>query len=177
MAQPATGNPTTGNKGTAKKEKKMTGWHALLWICCFFGVMFIANGFFVYYANTSFPGVVEESPYQASQNYNTTLKEAAAQASRDWDMGLQLRRRANEVFLVITARDSMGNPIDDLTILANVGRPATESYDHNLTMQTSGEGVYQSNIGALDPGRWRVSFEATQNDETMFQSIDTVTLD
>lgn len=166
MAQPA----------LDRKEKKLTGKHVLLWVCGFFGVMFIANGFFVYYARTTFPGVVENSPYQASQNYNKTLAEAAAQEARSWQMEMQFKRRGNDVFLVLSARDKLGNPLDDLAINANVGRPVTDTYDHQVLLQPNGEGVYQAQIGALDPGRWRISFEATQNNEVKFQSTDTVTL-
>jgi len=157
-------------------EKKLTGRHVLIWICGFFGVMFIANGFFVYYARTSWPGVVEKSPYTASQNFNKTLSEAAAQDALGWAMSLEFKRRQSEVYLVVSARDKLGNAIDDLTIEANVGRPATENFDHNLTLEPTSDGVYQAKIGALDPGRWRVKFEALQKGEVKFQSLDTISL-
>lgn len=157
-------------------EKKLTGKHVLLWISCFFGVMFFANGMFVYYARTSWPGVVEKSPYTASQNFNKTLSKAAAQEARGWAMGMEFKRRQNEVYLVISAKDKLGNPIEDLTIEANVGRPATESFDHNLTLEGGPGGLYQAKIAALDPGRWRVEFEALQKGEVKFQSLDTISL-
>ena len=159
-----------------KVQKKLTGKHVFLILCGFFGVMFIANGFFVYYARTSWPGVVEKSPYQASQNFNQTIAEAEAQEALDWHMGLSLKRRQNEVLLVVSARDSLDNPIKDLTINANVGRPATETFDHQLTLSSAGDGLYQASIGTLDPGRWRVSFEASQKGEVKFQSNDILNL-
>ena len=161
---------------TETGEKKFTGKHALIWISCFFGVMFIANGFFVYYARTSWPGVVEKSPYTASQNFNKTITAAEVQEARGWQMALELKRRQNEVFLVVVAKDKNGNAIEDLTILANVGRPVTETFDHNLTLDRAEDGVYQAKIGTLDPGRWRVKFEALQKDEVKFQSLDTILL-
>ena len=161
---------------TDGKEKKLTGRHVLMWLGGFFGVMFIANGFFVYYARTTWPGVVESSPYQASQNYNKTLNQAAEQDDRSWQMAVEFKRRQSEVFLVVSAKDKLENPLNDLTILANVGRPATENFDTKLTLDAMGNGVYQGNVGVLDPGRWRVSFEALQKDEVKFQSVDTITL-
>ena len=157
-------------------EKKFTGKHVLIWISCFFGVMFIANGFFVYYARTTWPGVVEKSPYTASQNFNKTLSEAAAQEARGWAMAMEFKRRQNEVYLVIIAKDKLGNPIEDLTIEANVGRPATEDFDHNLTLEAAAGGTYQAKIGNLDPGRWRIKFEALQKNEVKFQSLGTISL-
>ena len=157
-------------------DKKLTGKHVLIWISGFFGVMFIANGFFVYYARTTWPGVVEKSPYTASQNFNKTIDAAAQQEARGWQMALEFKRRQKDVYLVVVAKDKNGNPIEDLTISANVGRPATETFDHNLTLVASSGGIYQAEVGALDPGRWRVAFEALQNNEVKFQSLDTVLL-
>ncbi len=91
-------------------------------------------------------------------------------------MTLEMKRRQNEVFLVVAAKDKNGNAIEDLTIQANVGRPVTETFDHNLTLDAAGDGVYQAKIGALDPGRWRVKFEALQKDEVKFESLDTILL-
>ena len=161
---------------TEKAEKKFTGKHVLLWLFGFFGVMFIANGFFVYYARTSWPGVVEDSPYQASQNYNKTLAEAEEQKLRDWHMALSLKRRQQDVFLVIEAKDKDGKPLTDLTIEATVGRQVTEDYDHALTLSPAGDGIYQGEIGSLDPGRWRVEFEALQQGQLLFRTHEIVAL-
>ena len=158
------------------KEKKLTGRHVFIWISAFFGVMFIANGFFVYYARTTWPGVVEKSPYQASQKFNQTIRQAEAQDERSWTMQLQLKRRQNDVYLLIEAKDKLDNPLSDLTILANIGRPATESFDQQLELSSEGSGLYQAKVGALDPGRWRVKLEALQKDEVKFQSLETVLL-
>ena len=173
MIQPTTDNPTSNGSG---QGKKLTGKHILIWLGCFFGAMFIANGLFVYYATSTWPGVVEKSPYQASQNYNNTLAEAEAQSQRSWHMEMQLKRRQNEVFLLVTAKDKLNNPLGDLTIIANVGRPATETFDQQLTMTTTGAGLYQGKVSALDPGRWRIKLEASQQDEIKFQTLETITL-
>ena len=161
---------------TDKAEKKFTGKHMLLWLFGFFGVMFIANGFFVYYARSTWPGVVEESPYQASQNYNKTLAEAAAQKQRDWHMQLALKRSQQSVILVVEAKDKDGQPLTDLTINATVGRQVTEEFDHVVTLSPSGTGIYQGEIGTLEPGRWRVEFDASQQGQKLFQTHEIVAL-
>ena len=161
---------------TNAKEKKFTGKHVLIWLGCFFGAMFIANGFFVYYARTTWPGVVEQSPYQASQNYNKTLAEAEAQNQRSWHMDMQLKRSQSEIFLVIIAKDKLNNPLNDLTIIANIGRPTTEVFDQELNLQADGNGIYRAKVATLDPGMWRIKMEALQNDQVMFQTLETLSL-
>lgn len=160
----------------AKGEKKLTGKHVLLWLFAFFGAMLIANGFFVYYANVSWPGVEVESPYKESQNYNNKLQEAAEQEKRDWHIAAELKRRQNDVFLVVDARDKLKNPLRGLKISANLGRPATEKFDKNVELTEMGEGLYQVNIGQLDPGPWRVKIEASEKDQEKFHSVGHITL-
>ncbi|WP_316859038.1 FixH family protein [uncultured Cohaesibacter sp.] len=168
----------TNSMGTKseKGEKKLTGRHVLYWLFGFFGVMFIANGFFVYYARSTWPGVVEDSPYEASQNYNKTLKQAAAQDARNWHLAVSFEKGGKDVLLSIDARDDKGAPLSDLTILANVGRPATEDFDHHLTLAPSSDGLYRAAIGSLSPGRWRVKIEALQQGLLQFQTNEIVTL-
>ncbi|WP_394700964.1 FixH family protein [uncultured Cohaesibacter sp.] len=161
---------------SGKREKKLTGWHVLLWLFGFFGVMFVVNGFFVYYARSTWPGVVEDSPYQASQNYNRTLAEAEAQKDRNWHMEMALKRSQQSVFLVLEAKDKVGKPLTDLTVEANVGRVVTEDFDHKLTLVASGDGVYQGEIGTLEPGRWRIKLEAMQDGQPRFQTNETIAL-
>ncbi|PLW74899.1 nitrogen fixation protein FixH [Cohaesibacter celericrescens] len=164
--------------GTAmnKKEKKFTGKHVLIWLGCFFGVMFFANGMFVYFARSTWPGVVEQSPYQASQNYNKTLAEAEAQNERSWHMEVELKRSQSGVYLELLAKDKLNNPLNDLSITANVGRPTTETQDQELSLEAAGDGLYRAKVAALNPGNWRIKIEASQKGEVMFQTLETITL-
>ena len=158
------------------KEKKLTGKHVLIWIFCFFGVMFIANGFFIYYANTSWPGVEVQSPYNESQNFDSKIEEARKQEARGWQLTAELKRSQNDVYLVVDAKDKLGNPLRDLTLKAEIGRPANEENDQKLELDGRGEGIYQAKLGPLDPGRWRVKIEAFEKDELKFRSVGQTTL-
>lgn len=159
-----------------KGEKKLTGFHVLMWVLGFFGVMFIANGFFVYYANTSWPGVEVQSPYNESQNFSSKIADARKQEDRGWQLNAQLKRRQNDVYLVIEAKDKLGNALDDLVVKAEVGRPVNEQNDQKVALAGRGEGIYQVKLGALDPGRWRVKIEAFEQDILKFRSVGQTTL-
>lgn len=160
-----------------QQEKKLTGKHVLIWILSFFGVMFIANGFFVYYANTSWPGVEVESPYKEGQIYDQKLAEAKAQEERGWHLDANLKRSRGEVFLVVEAKDKSGNPLLDLAIEAEVGRAITEVNDQKINLESKGNGIYQGKLTSLDPGRWRVKLEVFEKNELMFKSVGQTTLE
>ena len=155
---------------------KLTGKHVLMWVLGFFGVMFIANGFFVYYANTSWPGVEVESSFKEGQIYDEKLEAARQQEERAWHMDAQLKRRQNDVYLVVVAKDKLDNPLLDLTIKAEVGRPVNELNDQKVDMSHNGEGIYQAKLGSLDSGRWRVKLEAFDKDIMKFKSVGQTSL-
>lgn len=164
------------NPSAPKGEKKLTGKHVLIWVLSFFGVMLVANGFFVYYANTSWPGVEVKSSYNVSQNYNQIIKEAKQQDARAWTLNTDLKRSKNDVFLVVQAKDKIGNALLDLDLKSEIGRTITETFDRTVELKPYGEGVYKVNLGSLDPGRWRVKLLAYQRDELKFQSVQQVNL-
>lgn len=157
-------------------EKKLTGFHVLMWVLGFFGVMLVANGFFIYYANTSWPGVEVQSPYNESQNFDSKIADAREQENRGWQMTAQLKRRQNDVYLVIEAKDKLGNALTELTVKAEVGRPVNEQNDQKVELESWGEGLYQVKLGALDPGRWRVKIEAYEQEILKFRSVGQTSL-
>ena len=59
----------TAEQGTFE----LKGWHVLLILMAFFGVMFSVNGVFLYHAITSFPGEDVKKSYVQGLNYNDTL--------------------------------------------------------------------------------------------------------
>lgn len=54
------------------------------WFYVFFGILFIANGIFVYLANTSFTGVSSENAYAEGINYNDELARKKRQHVEGW---------------------------------------------------------------------------------------------
>ena len=69
------------NSGTGRELK---GWHVLLIMLAFFGVMFSGNGVFLFHAITSFPGEDVKKSYVQGLSFNDTLADRAAQAELGW---------------------------------------------------------------------------------------------
>jgi len=62
--------------------KGIEGRHVLMALIGFFGVMFLVNGIFVYFAVATFSGGDTSDPYRKGLHYNETLQAADRQAER-----------------------------------------------------------------------------------------------
>ena len=133
---------------------ELTGWHVLLGLVAFFGVMLLANGIFVYYALATFGGGDNSDPYRKGLHYNDTLAEAAAQDARGWHIELSYDRGAGQ--LTLRLRDKVGRALRGLAIASTLGRPASDKEDMALKLVESEPGVYSGNA-PLGSGQWVVT--------------------
>ncbi|MFD1695084.1 FixH family protein [Roseibium aestuarii] len=157
--------------------KPLTGRGVLMWVIGFFAVIFAANGVFIYLALGSFPGVVVDSSYKASQAYNKELATARAQAERGWTVTASLERGENDqARLRIEPRDKEGLVLTGLTLTASLEHPAHQGQDLTLDLQETQSGVYEGSAEGLTSGNWELVIEARQGEERLFRSQNRVFL-
>nr|WP_070958566.1 FixH family protein [Hyphomonas sp. Mor2] len=137
--------PAAGASG-----KELKGWHVLLIMLGFFGVMFAVNGVFLYHAITSFPGEDVKKSYVQGLNYNDTLAARAAQAELGWtaEAGLQ------DGELIFRLHDAAGAPLSNYTVIGELRRMATRDADQAIIYSARANGEYVADAGALAPGQW-----------------------
>ncbi|MAP93352.1 MAG: hypothetical protein CMK07_00220 [Ponticaulis sp.] len=143
-------------------KNRLSGWHVLMWILGFFGLMFIVNGVFLYNAITSFPGEYTKKSYVQGLNYNDTLEERSEQAARGWstEMGFQHDR------LIVRLQDENGYPLVHRDIVAVLKRSATEDQDALVTLTETSPGEYAASVDGLAGGIWRAEITVVaENDE------------
>jgi nitrogen fixation protein FixH len=141
----------------------LTGWHVLALLVAFFGTMFIANGFLIYYALGTFSGTVTDSSYQASQAYNLYIAAARAQQLRNWHVTTEAKRFADgHVAIRVVARDADNVPIDTTDFVATLQRPTTRSQDRPvpLTANLDEPGVYVGTVADVSLGQWSLVIAA-----------------
>lgn len=132
--------------------KPLKGWHVLLWMLGFFGVVFAVNGVFLYNAITSFPGEDVEKSYLQGLNYNQTLEARAAAAELGWraEIGVQGDR------LIVYLEDKTSEALSGRPVMANIRRSATIDGDAVLTLTPGLSGTYDADVSTLEAGRWDV---------------------
>ena len=93
---------------TATAMKQLTGRHVLFALLGFFGVMLIANGFFIYFALSTYQGLDNPNAYERGVNYNQRIEAAEKQAALGWSHQVV----AGDVGkLQVIIRDKTGEPV------------------------------------------------------------------
>lgn len=157
-------------------RKAFTGKTMLLWLFGFFGVVFAANGVFVWLAESSFPGVTVESAYSASQAYNQSIASAREQAARGWEVDAGLSRtKETAAHLEVTALDRTGSPLSGLAFTATLQHPAHDG-KISVMLDERGSGRYSADLSDVPAGNWYLVLEAKSGEERVFRSENRVFL-
>lgn len=147
-------------------ERRMTGRTVLAWLGGFFFVMLVANIFFVYFALSTFPGVVTDRVYEAGQAYNGEIAASRAQKALNWDVSGNVTRDDNGVARIeVTARDSSGAPLSGLAVEATLQRPASPEPARQLTLSEGELGRYAAEAEEIAPGRWILQLDARSGED------------
>ena len=135
---------------SAPAEKELKGWHVLLIMLGFFGVMFSVNGVFLFHAITSFPGEDIKKSYVQGLSFNDTLADRAAQAELGWsaEAGLVDER------LILRLQDGQAAPLSSQLVVGELRRLATNQEDRAISFQPRLNGEYVAETGRLAPGQW-----------------------
>ena len=141
-------------------KRQLTGKHVLFALCAFFGVMFAANGAFVYFAYSTFNGIETRDAYRSGLNYNARLGEAERQAARGWKTKVTVDADTRALAVSLTGKD--GYPVTGLQIEAEIGRPATDKFDRMTKLVEKKPGIYEAQMADATSGAWIVAFVANR---------------
>ncbi|UXU76377.1 MULTISPECIES: FixH family protein [unclassified Paracoccus (in: a-proteobacteria)] len=144
--------------------RELTGRHVLAITLGAFGTIIAVNLFMAVKAVGTFPGLEVKNSYVASQSFD---RDRAAQQALDWTVTPEY----DGAELVLTIRDSQGNPAPVRDLHVTVGRPTHQRQDQEPEM-TYRNGAYHAPL-RLEPGLWNLHLTARAPDGTVFrQRID-----
>jgi nitrogen fixation protein FixH len=138
-------------------QKRFTGWHMLLIMVGFFGVVFFVNGMLVYSALHSWTGLVVENSYVASQTFDTDTQRLATARK---DLRHQLHYQDGQLKLGLMTVG--GEHADATDIKIDIGRPADNSQDQSLTLIADGQGGFFATT-KLSSGVWTGNIKGRLN--------------
>lgn len=124
--------------------------------CGLLVIFFIANGVFIYLAQTSNPGLVVDNYYDRGQDYEKTMMTRMA-ADASWDMRIELiddpvQNLPGVVRFFLT--DNSGELQVPDTVTLFVYRASNAKDDFDVPMQELNTGVYQAEVAFPLPGTW-----------------------
>lgn len=140
--------------------KPLTGFKVLMIALSAFGVIIAVNLFMAYRAVSTFPGIVVDNSYAASQVFDA---ERDAQRALGWEVAT----RFADGVLEIEITDADGAPADVAQMVARVGLAATKAEDVTPNFTRNGA-VYATPLDLRD-GNWSVQLRAIAQDGTQFR--------
>ena len=149
---------------TAVRERQFTGWHMLASLVAFFGVIIGVNLTLVYFANSTWSGLVVQNGYVASQEFGSELARAKAQDALGWSVGMSHTQSR----LRLTFADAGQQKLSDLSITGTLRRPVSQRFDTPVTFSAIGAGAYSA-PAELSPGLWELDIVAVSANETSYR--------
>ena len=141
----------------------LTGRHVLIMLLAFFGIVFAANGAFVYFARASWTGVETEDAYRKGLSYNRAVTDAEAQHALGWKIAaFEVSMDAGRQVMTVRLVDAGGAPLRGLDVAASLRRPTTDRLDRQVTLSEGEDGLYRAALDLPEPGQWDVEVVATR---------------
>lgn len=133
--------------------RPFTGWHMTAIMVAFFAVVFAVNFGMAHLASTTFSGVVVRNSYDASQNFNRWLSEAAREKALAWDA--HASRTADGRVAITIARDGATAIPAGAILTGEARRPLGLPDDKLLAFSRLPDGTWLSTT-VLKPVRWKL---------------------
>ena len=143
----------------SKKEFQLTGWHVLLMLVAFFGVVFTVNGIFIYYSQVSWTGLLPGNGYEASLKYNKEAARARALLAKGWQTKILVPKDGR---IVIELKDRKGEPVTGLVAQGRALRAVGVQGDRDIAFAERGIGKYVLQGEGLAPGAWHIDVKFTR---------------
>jgi len=132
-------------------------------IVLFFVVLACADGFFVYLALSTHPGVRVENSYEKGVNYNDTLAEYATQKELGINAKLEFESKNKNVNIKFFMLDKDNKPLDGYIVSAKISRPTQKGHDQNIQLNNTTNGLYSYSTELPFEGLWDVFILAEKN--------------
>lgn len=150
---------------TAMSKTRQPGWWYPYIFVGAFVVVIGVNATLAYFATSTFTGLSTTDAYEKGRTYNRALAKARAQDSLGWTVDtkaepIQAASGKPSYRLTITYADHDGKPVEGLKVSAKVIRPTTDGYDHEITLNTLGVGVYGGEYELPLKGVWDLDIVA-----------------
>lgn len=157
--------------------RELKGWHVLMMMLGFFGVIIGVNTVFVTYALSTFAGEDEKQPYLKGLAYNRALDARAAQAALGWSAEIDARRAEGGATIIrVRLATSEAKPLVALDVTARLRHPVNSYLDRTVKLTASGDGAYEARVPGLVRGQWDVVAETQSSEGTGFTATRRVLL-
>lgn len=159
---PSSARPANNRRAGAARF--LPHWVPMLFVGGFLVVIGV-NATLIYFAQDTFSGLETASPYERGLAYNRTLAAEAAQARLGWQSQTQISGESDGMrSMQVRLTDRDGRPLDGLTLVAYLVRPANEGLDTTVIPRPLGDGRYGAPFVLPATGQWELRLVAHDDD-------------
>jgi nitrogen fixation protein FixH len=112
------------------------------------------NGLMIWYAESSWTGLVSDSAYEQGLGFDRVLAESRAEAALGWRGAIAYDAGTGR--LTVTLADRAGRPLTGLQLSAQWLRPTQEGFDRVIALAELAAGRYGASARPPLPGQWDV---------------------
>jgi nitrogen fixation protein FixH len=144
------------------KVRQKGWWYPYIFVGAF-GIVLGVNLTLLYFATSTFNGLVSTTAYDDGIAYNKEIAAARAQEALGWNGAITLDgqpggsdgawpAQINAQFL-----DAAGQPVlQGMTVTAQIRRPTQSGYDQTMTLHANPNGYWSSPVTLPFQGQWEV---------------------
>ncbi|AHC73578.1 fixH [Candidatus Endolissoclinum faulkneri L5] len=143
----------------------MTDRHILIILIFFFGIVITVNAILAILANRTWPGLIVDNSYVASQQFNSHIADARKQKALGYT--LDFEQAKNQLTLILY--DKFGQGINILGGNVRIGRPVTRNEDRVIHIPFLPNGRF-SIPNALAAGTWVADITLTLSKDCTWRS-------
>jgi len=140
--------------------RRAPGWYIPWLFVAAFGAVFAVNGTMVWFALTTYPGLVSDHASEDGLKFNRTLAAAAAQQQLGWQADLSFADQGgHRGQLGLTLLDQRQAPLAGAVVQARFIRPTSAGHDLTVILAEDHPGHYGAAVDLPLPGLWQVDLE------------------
>jgi nitrogen fixation protein FixH len=150
-----------------QREKKFTGRQFFAVMVGAFVLVSAVNGLMIWYALSTWPGLVSDSAYAEGLGFDRVLAASRAEAALGWKGTIDYDRTGRIVFHLV---DGKGQPLSRMGVSMVMLRPTREGFDRTAALLETAPGRYEAGIHAPLSGVWDVRVVVASGGQTRFHA-------
>jgi nitrogen fixation protein FixH len=147
--------------------RRFTGRQFLAILIGAFLLVTAVNGAMIWFALSSWTGLVSDSAYEQGLGFQRVLAESKAEAALGWKAAIAFDRVGR---LTVTLADAAGRPLAGYRLSAQFLRPTSEGFDRSIALASVSPGNYQGVLRLPLPGQWDVRVTVSDGRKARFHA-------
>jgi nitrogen fixation protein FixH len=116
-----------------------------------FAVVAAANGLLIWYALSTWSGLVSDSAYQEGLGFDRVLAESRAEAALGWQATIEYDPHGRISVVLV---DAKAQPLAGMQLSMLLLRPTREGFDRAFPLSETSPGRYEAAVRPPLPGQW-----------------------